>query len=128
MSDQISFMSEAVDKANSVFWLGGSPCAGKSSISEKLASDFGLDIYHVDEAFEIHRQDLNLAHQPTLTRWLASSWTERWMQPIDSLIEDAIVCYREQFDLILQDISARTRDTVLRSKELPFYHDRWPTC
>ncbi len=121
-------MSEAVDKANSVFWLGGSPCAGKSSISEKLASDFGLDIYHVDEAFEIHRQDLNLAHQPTLTRWLASSWTERWMQPIDSLIEDAIVCYREQFDLILQDISARTRDTVLRSKELPFYHDRWPTC
>ena len=106
-------MSEAVDKANSVFWLGGSPCAGKSSISERLASDFGLDIYHVDEAFEIHRPDLNPAHQPTLTRWLASSWNERWMQPIDSLIEDAIVCYREQFELVLQDISARTRDTVL---------------
>jgi broad-specificity NMP kinase len=48
-------MTEAADKANSVFWLGGSPCAGKSSISERLASDFGLDIYHVDEAFEIHR-------------------------------------------------------------------------
>ena len=106
-------MREAVDKANSIFWLGGSPCAGKSSISERLASDFGLDIYHVDEAFEIHRQDLNPAHQPTLTRWLASSWNERWMQPIDKLIEDAIVCYREQFELILQDISARTRDTVL---------------
>jgi len=106
-------MSEAADNANSIFWLGGSPCAGKSSISERLAIDFGLDIYHVDEAFEIHRQDLNPAHQPTLTRWLASSWNERWMQPIDSLIEEAIACYREQFELILQDISARTQETLL---------------
>lgn len=106
-------MTEAADMENGVFWLGGSPCAGKSSISESLAIHFGLDIYHVDEAFEIHRQDLDPAHQPTLRRWLASSWNERWMQPIDSLVEDAIACYREQFEMVVQDISARTQDTLL---------------
>jgi len=99
------FMSETED-LKKVFWLGGSPCAGKSSISEILASRFDLEVYHVDEAFENHRQGLNSAQQPYLSKWLASSWNERWMQPIDSLVEEVIACYREHFDLIRQDILA----------------------
>ena len=35
------------------------------------------------------------------------------MQPIDSMVKDAIAGYREHFDLVVQDISARTQDTVL---------------
>jgi 2-phosphoglycerate kinase len=100
-------MSETEDRLKRVFWLGGSPCAGKSSISEILASRFDMDVYHVDEAFEIHRQELNPAQQPTLTKWLASPWNERWMRPVDSLVEDVISCYREHFDLVRQDILAR---------------------
>src|SRR3982075_1943481 len=92
-----------------VFWLGGSPCAGKSSISEILASRFDLDTYHVDEAFETHVQGLNPIQQPTLARWLVSSWNERWMQPVDCLVEDVIGCYREHFDLIRPDILARAQ-------------------
>ena len=105
--------SPTKDIPGNIFWLGGSPCAGKSSISDSLASRFSLNVYHVDEAFEIHRRDLNPAAQPALTRWLASSWNERWMQPIDRLVEDVIACYREQFDLILPDILARTQDASL---------------
>jgi 2-phosphoglycerate kinase len=100
-------MSETEDRLNNVFWLGGSPCAGKSSISEILTRRFDLDVYHVDEAFETHQQDLNPAQQPTLTKWIASSCNERWMQPVDRLVEDAIACYREHFDLIIDDIAAR---------------------
>jgi 2-phosphoglycerate kinase len=106
-------MSETEDRLKSVFWLGGSPCSGKSSISEILASRFDLDVYHVDEAFETHRQGLNPAKQPTLSRWLASSWNELWMQSVDRLVEDAIGCYREQLDLILSDIAASPRGKVL---------------
>jgi hypothetical protein len=100
-------MSETEDKLKRVFWLGGSPCAGKTSISEILASRFDLDVYHVDEAFETHVQYLNPAHQPTLTRWLASSWNQRWMQSVDCLVAEAIACYREHFDFIRQDILTR---------------------
>jgi hypothetical protein len=35
------------------------------------------------------------------------------MHPIDSLVTDVIACYREQFELTRQDISARTPDTLL---------------
>jgi len=87
-----------------VFWLGGSPCSGKSSISRILASRFDLNVYHVDEAFENLTQRLDPVHHPALTKWRESSWDERWMQPIDNLVQDVIACYREHFALIREDI------------------------
>jgi 2-phosphoglycerate kinase len=97
-------MSDSKHKLENVFWLGGSPCAGKSSISEIIASRFGLEVYHADEAFDLHAQNFDPIRQPTLTKWLASSWNQRWMQPVDSLVRDAIVCYQEHFTMILEDI------------------------
>jgi hypothetical protein len=80
------------------------PCAGKSSICEILASRFDLAIYRVDEAFDVHAQRLDPDLHPTLTKWLASSWNQRWMQPIDKLIQEAIACYQEHFTMVLEDI------------------------
>jgi hypothetical protein len=102
------------DKLEKVFWLGGSPCAGKSSISEILSRDFALDVYHVDDAFESHAARFDIARHPTLMKWEASGWDERWMQPTGALLRDAIGCYREHFSLILDDIlSAPARRPLL---------------
>jgi shikimate kinase len=89
-----------------VFWLGGSPCAGKSSISNILASRFDLDVYRVDEAFENHVQHLDSEVHATLVKWCAASWNERWMQSVESLVQEVIACYREHFTLILDDVLA----------------------
>ena len=97
-------MSDSKHKLENVFWLGGSPCAGKSSISEIIASRFGLDVYHVDEAFEAHAQHFDPLRHPALTKWLKSSWNQRWMQPTENLLQDVIACYREHFTLVLEDI------------------------
>ena len=102
----LKVMSDSEGEMKKVFWLGGSPCAGKSSIGEILAERFDLDLYHVDEAFETHAQGLDPVHQPALAKWCASSWNERWMQPIDNLVKDVIACYREHFALIYEDILA----------------------
>jgi 2-phosphoglycerate kinase len=106
-------MSEPADRLNNVFWIGGAPCAGKSSISEILAARFDLAVYHVDEAFETHTRGISSARQPNLTKWLESSWDKRWTQPIDRLVEDVTSCYREHFDLIQQDILARLNSRAL---------------
>src|SRR5438105_2762581 len=87
-----------------VFWLGGSPCSGKSSISRILAGRFDLDVYHVDEALETHMKRLDPVHHPALTKWSESSWDERWMQPIDNLVQNVIACYQKHLALILEDI------------------------
>jgi len=95
---------------NDIFWLGGSPCAGKSSISNILASRFNLDVYRVDEAFENHVQHLDSEIHATLVKWRDASWNERWMQPVESLVQEVIACYREHFTLILDDVLALPKD------------------
>lgn len=95
---------DSESKLEHVFWLGGSPCAGKSSIGEILAARFELDVYLVDKAFDAHAQHFDPELHPALTRWRASSWNQRWMQPVESLVRDVIACYREHFTLVLEDI------------------------
>jgi 2-phosphoglycerate kinase len=98
---------------NDVLWLGGSPCAGKSTVAGVLARRFGLDLYRVDEAFEDHARRFDGTRQPTLVRWCAASANERWLQPIDALLRDAIDCYREHWGLVLEDVRARARPRSL---------------
>jgi 2-phosphoglycerate kinase len=97
-------MSDSERQLEGVFWLGGSPCSGKSSISEIISSRFGLDVYRVDEVFESHAQRFDPLRHPALTKWSKSSWNQRWMQPVESLVQDVIACYREHFTLVLEDI------------------------
>jgi 2-phosphoglycerate kinase len=97
-------MSYSQRQLEDVFWLGGSPCSGKSSISESIANRFGLDVYHVDEVFETHARLLDPLRHPALTKWSKSSWNQRWMQPVESLVGEVITCYREHFTLVLEDI------------------------
>jgi hypothetical protein len=96
-----------------VFWLGGPPCAGKSSISEILAGRFKFDVYHVDEAFAAHVPRLDPALHPTLTRWCRPSWNECLMRPVESLVQDSIACCQEHFTLVLEDVLAMPADKPL---------------
>jgi cell division septation protein DedD len=96
-----------------VFWLGGSPCAGKSSISTVLANRFDLDLYRVDEAFDEHVPRLDAEIQPALVKWCAASWNERWMRPPESLVSEVIACYREHFSMILEDVASLPRQKPL---------------
>ncbi|MBA2668170.1 MAG: hypothetical protein H0U69_14165 [Trueperaceae bacterium] len=99
-------MDEADDRLTNVFWLGGAPCAGKSSIGAILARRFDLDLYRVDDAFDRHVRSLDGGRQSPLVRWCAASCDERWMQPVDVLVRDAIACYREHLALVLADVRA----------------------
>jgi len=106
-------MSDSKRKLEHVYWLGGSPCAGKSSISEILAGRFDLRLYRVDEAFEFHAQSFDPALHPALTKWRATSWNKRWAQPVETLLRDVIACYQEHFTLILADILSMPTDKPL---------------
>jgi 2-phosphoglycerate kinase len=89
-----------------VLWIGGSPCAGKSSITRLLGDGLGLDVYHCDEAFADHRQTLDAAKHPMLFKWTTSTWDELWAQPVETLLSEAITCYREHFQLVVADLAS----------------------
>ncbi len=96
-----------------VYWIGGSPCAGKSSIGRSLSRQYGLELYSIDEAWPRQMGRLSSRRQPALSRWLESSWDQRWMQPVHFLLEQAKACYREHFALVLEDLRQSAPGTPL---------------
>lgn len=93
-------------KLSHVYWLGGSPCSGKTSIAEALAAAQGLTLYNCDEAYFRHAKRITPEGQPTYFRVTHLSWEEIWMRPVDQQIAEEIEVYREQFPFILGDLLA----------------------
>ncbi|WP_420632092.1 hypothetical protein [Candidatus Leptofilum sp.] len=87
-----------------VYWLGGSPCAGKSSIAQQLATQFGLHLYHCDTAFEQHLKRVTAESTPTIHHLHHLSCDELWLRPIAEQLRTEIAYHEEQFQLFLSDL------------------------
>jgi 2-phosphoglycerate kinase len=92
-----------------VFWVGGSPCSGKSSIVEMLAEAYGLHVYKCDDAFWEHAKRVDPIKQPTFHRLTQMTWDEIWVRPVEVQVADEFACYREEFAMILDDLLALPR-------------------
>ena len=92
------------------YWLGGSPCAGKSSVADLLAQRFGLAVYRCDDAYFRHIQICNPKDQPTLHAITTMSWDQIWMRPVEVQVAAEFASYREEFPMILADLRAMPQD------------------
>ncbi len=96
-----------------IYWIGGSPCSGKSSIARILSERYGLRIYDCDSMYEAHLKRAVPGKHPHLTRAAEISWDEVWMHPVDYLTEREFAFYREEFELIREDLIAMPQDTPI---------------
>jgi hypothetical protein len=103
-------VAEQRKRLKHVYWMGGSPCAGKSSMSALLAAQYGFFLYQVDAALPAQMGRLNAADHPVLTAWMGASCEERWMQPMEALVQEAVACYGEHFSLVVEDLLALPAD------------------
>lgn len=94
-------------------WIGGSPCAGKSTLAAMLARRHGLTHYSCDDALTAHVQRSNTATYPLLHQLAKSSWNEIWTRPVERQIREELAFYREEFPLILEDLTAFPPDTPI---------------
>lgn len=95
-----------------VFWLGGSPSAGKSTVAGRIAHRFGYLIYDCDEAWERRGVTASVDEEPTLYRLASATPEQVWLRrPIAQQVRDAISSYGELFPLILDDLEDMTGDT-----------------
>ena len=51
-----------------VYFLTGTPCGGKTTISRELAKRHNLMVYDIDARFEEHQKMSNIAFQPAMNR------------------------------------------------------------
>lgn len=98
------------NKTASFYWLGGSACAGKTTISKILSEEYGFAVYHCDDYLGKHIEMSDVKAQPNLYKAKALNWNEiLGMKPEDYLIWN-IALYREEFDLILRDLEELSDD------------------
>lgn len=93
-----------------IYWIGGSPCSGKSTIAELLADRHNLHYYRCDDAFDRHQQASNATDQPTLHQLGTLTSDAIWLAPVAEQLQRAIAIYREEFAMILADLEALPAD------------------
>lgn len=84
--------------------LGGSPCSGKSTVAERLVSEFGLAYYRVDDYERDHIERCNPRRHPVMHQFSQKSWDDIWMRPVRQQVEEEFAFYRERFEMIVQDL------------------------
>ncbi|MBN1642657.1 MAG: hypothetical protein JXA09_15590 [Anaerolineae bacterium] len=102
--------TEIGDRLSHVYWIGGSPCSGKSSIAAWLADRVPLRTYTCDDPMWAHMARATPEAQPTMHRIANMSWEQIWMRPVDVLLADEIAFYREEWPMILEDLAALPSD------------------
>jgi len=88
------------------FVLGGSPCSGKSTLAERLAGEFDLHYYKVDDYQAEHLKRCDPVRHPIIAGFAKMDWNEIWMRPVELQVKEEFAFYRELSGLILEDLAA----------------------
>lgn len=99
---------ELRERLSHVLWIGGTPHAGKTTLSRLLAGKYDLKIYNLD--WHHVREHL---HRPggAPAGWHDLSMDERWVLPSpEELAEREIASWTARSPLVIEDLLALPRD------------------
>jgi len=86
-------------------WIGGSPCAGKSTVAARLAATRGAPLYTCDDHWDEHTALATARGIPVLAKLRALPVERRLRQPPEVQVADVVEAYREEFVFILKELS-----------------------
>ena len=66
------------------YFIGGSPCAGKSTVCDLLAARQGWETYHCDEHYDAHLERARPGS--TLSKFRGLTWREAFTRPLETMI------------------------------------------
>lgn len=86
-----------------VYFITGTPCGGKTTISRELGKRYGLPVYDIDQEFEKHKRLANPTHQPSMCQSFqnADAFFDRTVQEYQRWL---LAGTREQLDFVLLDL------------------------
>ena len=98
-----------------VYWLGGSSCAGKSTIARLFADELGFELYAIDPKwFGDHLHAADPERHPGMVKYresLGPTLPEIFNTvPVDDLVESQINFFIEEFEMIVDDLYELPKD------------------
>jgi dephospho-CoA kinase len=87
------------------YFVGGSPCAGKSTICDLLAARHGLRIYHCDDHYDTHLERAKSGS--ILSKFCGMTWHDAFItRTLETMVHDELKANRELSVFALEDLSA----------------------
>lgn len=95
------------------YWIGGSPCAGKTTISHIIGQEFGWTVYHIDRHVETYLQRAIPEKHPHLIAYKQMGLQQFLLQDSQWQMQQVIGMSHEQFEFILEDIANLESDAPI---------------
>ncbi len=97
-------------KFDNIYWIGGSPCSGKSSIAELLIKEFGFEYYKCDDFLDDYIKRGSEKNIQIMNKFLKMDLDETWLREVESQVEDEFEFYINAFEFIKEDLSKITTE------------------
>lgn len=102
-----------------MYWICGSPCAGKSSIAALLAARHGLVHFERDAGTDRRLARMAASPPPAFAELTELGTCERLARPPHWQASREVSFYHEQFDFLLEEIPASPRVLIEGADLLP---------
>ncbi len=93
-----------------IYWIGGSPCCGKSTISKMLVDEFGFDMYKCDDHLDRYTEIGAKNDAKIMKKVLSMTTDETWLRDVDEQVADEFEYYREALKIIVSDLEKMNTD------------------
>ena len=85
------------------YFITGTPCGGKTTVSRALGKKHGIQVYDIDEMFPSHQLLSNAEHQPAMNKAFANA-DEFFGRSVEEYRNWLIANTREQLDFVVLDL------------------------
>ena len=86
-----------------VYFITGTPCGGKTTISRALAEKYGFELFDIDERFDEHQKMSDSTYQPNMNKRFCSA-DEFFGRSVEEYKSWLLGNTREQLEFVLLDL------------------------
>ncbi len=108
---------------NRVYWIAGTACAGKTTISDIIARRYDWNVYHIDEHEKNLRERACPEKHPMFYQLSQITGDDLWLRPLEEQIKTQPLYITDSFPLLIEDLKNRlasdSRNLIVDASVLP---------